>query len=87
MAVRLHFIWGCAVRYHTVELNPLEFHDPFRGPVFPKGIYQSCSMLPLLILQKRAAGLDKMELGLLICGIDELDTARSLGRFRYGQSN
>jgi hypothetical protein len=44
-------------------------------------------MLPLLILQKRAAGLDKMELGLLICGIVELDTARSQGRFRHGQSN
>ena len=44
-------------------------------------------MHPLLIMQQRAAGLDQMELGLLICGIVELDTARSLGRFRHGQSN
>ena len=44
-------------------------------------------MHPLLIMQIRAAGLAQTELEPLICGIVELDTVRSLGRFRYGQSN
>ena len=38
-------------------------------------------------MQKRAAGLAQTELEPLICGIVKLDTVRSLGRFRYGQSN